>query len=130
MNFKNLSLLAAAALAASVLSLHLVAYTYHFYWTLWWFDILMHGLGGVAIGTLVLWVWIFWFRIFISRRVSRVVVIILGTLCIGIMWEMFEYIIGSPLHQPFDSYVLDTVLDIAMDLAGGLLAYIGFSRYA
>src|SRR5688572_29626513 len=43
------------ALLALILILDLFALEYYLYWMLWWYDIMMHFLGGVIIGSGVLW---------------------------------------------------------------------------
>ncbi len=112
--------------ATSVLILHLVAYEYHFYWTLWWYDIMMHGLGGFAVGALIMWTTRHVYRLPFS--VPEFIIVIVGVLVVGIAWELFEFVIGSQANQSYETYVLDTMIDIAMDVFGGAAAYLAFTR--
>ena len=42
-------------------------------------------------------------------------------LCIALVWELFEHLIGVPVQADF---VLDTLTDIAMGLLGGVFGYV------
>ena len=127
MNTRVITLIGIAVLATMVLLLHLVAYEYYFYWTIWWYDIVMHGLGGIVIAAFALWLWRYGLN---SEKPvpSMFALTFLSTLAVGIAWEIFEYIAGSHATQPFDSYILDTILDIMMDIAGGMIAYLFLSK--
>lgn len=122
------SLFVIAGLALIVAGLHLAAHQFFLYWTFWWYDIMMHGLGGLLIGLLAGWIIVFPWR---GLPLSRPLFIIVLTLAIGVMWEIFEYVIGSPAYySSFSSYALDTIFDILMDTAGALAAVLVFnSRY-
>ncbi|MFH1608562.1 MAG: hypothetical protein ABH951_00895 [Patescibacteria group bacterium] len=89
-----------------------------FYWysSIWYFDIIMHTLGGFWVGLLLFWV--FGFK---NINWKFILKIILGVLIIGIFWEVFEIIVNKTIAQnPFN--FLDAVSDIFCDLAGGLFA--------
>ena len=52
---------------------------------------------------------------------------ILFVLTVGLSWELFEVIIESAsIAEP--DYLLDTIADIFVDIAGALFAYILFLR--
>ncbi len=90
-----------------------------FFWKYSWYDTMLHCLGGVSAG-----VGVAWLLTGINKEKSFTAVL-LGVLCIGIVWEIFEIVVGFPREV---NYALDTTMDIIMDLAGGVIATI-FSRY-
>ena len=89
-----------------------------FYWysSVWYFDMLMHFLGGFWVGLAFL---LFLFKENLSFFL--ILKIILGVLVIGFLWEVFEILVNNTIAQnPFN--VLDTASDIFFDLSGGLFA--------
>lgn len=99
---------------------HVIALELYLYWRFPWFDVPMHVLGGLcaALGYSIL--------PFIGLRKKgqyETVLWYLGTvLAIGIAWEVFEYVAGISLVRE-THFVLDTTLDMCMDLIGGLIGY-------
>ena len=123
MKTKHVTLVLIVVCSALLLGLHMAAEHYYFYWTYWWYDVLMHGLGGFIVGSFTLWMLTYEFAIVPSVPHIRLLALI-GIACtIGVVWEVFEYAIGSQLYEVFDSYVLDTVMDLCMDLCGALVAF-------
>jgi len=103
--------------------LDIVANQYFLYWRFWWFDIVMHFLGGFWIALLSYYLF-FLSNYFtkISKKVSVFAVSLTIVLVIGILWEAFEYIMKVSIQQ--SNYILDTSLDLLMDTSGWLVAYI------
>lgn len=93
----------------------------HLYWKLWWYDILMHFLGGLWIGLASLW--IYWFSGYFKTPKKDwetvFVVSILSVFVIGVGWEIFEFFIEIDFSN---NYVGDTTLDMIMDLIGSFVA--------
>lgn len=85
-----------------------------FVFTIFWFDILLHVLGGFWSALAVAW----FFSLF-GVRLSFFLLFLL-VLLIGISWEAFEYVfeIGG---SNFMSYEVDTVKDTINDLIGGVV---------
>jgi hypothetical protein len=81
----------------------------YWYWVYPWLDNVMHFSGGVLITVLG--------AAFFGHRWWIVVV----TMCVGLLWEVFEYSIGVSLFEP--NFAGDTALDVAMDFVGALVAY-------
>ena len=95
---------------------NLAASKFYLYYSLWYFDILMHFLGGVWVGL---------FFLYVFSRKSQVLPselkITFFVLIIGILWEAFEAFSHNYIGR--DSFnILDTFSDILFDLAGGLCA--------
>jgi hypothetical protein len=105
--------------------LHHVAIVFSWYWVFWWMDILMHFLGGVAIGLAILWL------VFVSGSVSIIsmpherllgLCIVIGcVLVVGLGWEIFEFYAKVPNEK---NILADTTIDFIMDALGGLVAYL------
>lgn len=87
-----------------------------YFWTLWWYDIPMHILGGVWAGLFFAWAALF-LDIQPSWRVF-----VLGAFVVGLGWEALEYFfhMGGNIYM---SYPLDTAKDMLDDCIGGALAY-------
>jgi|SRR3989344_3070127 len=102
-------------LVIAIFFLNTLAMKFHWYFSIWWFDMPMHFLGGVFIGLLSL-------AIFPRRPVLTA---FLGVLAIGALWEIFEFSLDTFItYNPHN--LLDTLSDIAFDLTGGLSAALYF----
>ena len=101
-----------AVMHATAIALYLYAYY-------WWFDIVMHFLGGMvvllALGTLA----------DLGRVASRRVTapaIAFGTLVfIMVAWEVFEYVVRV---SRADNFALDTTIDLIVGFLGGVLGWL------
>lgn len=109
--------------------LHYLASSFYFYWTISWFDTVMHFLGGISMGLLSLWV-IYASGIFkrmTPTRTRTIVTVLIAVLVVGIGWEIFENLNG--LTQSTEGYKLDTIHDLIADICGGLVAgFIGANK--
>ena len=94
----------------------------YWYFSIWYFDMPMHFLGGFWVGLALIWLFPLEkidFKFFIK--------IILGVLWISILWEVFEVILNNNTTLfPFNT--LDTFSDICFDLSGGATALLYFSK--
>ena len=99
-----------------------VALKFHWYSSIWYFDMPMHYMGGLWLG--LVFILLFWNKAFDFNLILK---IILGVLLISLGWEFFEITVNHLTIK--DSFnVLDTVSDIFFDLAGGVCAILYFSR--
>jgi hypothetical protein len=98
---------------------HISATKFFLYWKYLWFDIPMHFLGGVcvALGLSALP----FFRIHVFERFRTPLIYASVTLLVGILWEIFEVTSGIMVID--ETFVPDTVLDLVMDVLGGLVGY-------
>ncbi len=103
--------------------LHLGGIYLHLYWRLFWFDWIVHVLGGI---------WISITTLFLSIQKSRgslfrnMAIGIMAAVLIGIGWEIFEVRVGAAL--PYDPlYPLDTATDLGLDIVGGIIGSLLFS---
>jgi|SRR3989338_3468528 len=99
----------------------------YFYWysLIWYFDMIMHFLGGLWVG--MFFIYVLSMKKPLTYGSSSFFRIILCTLIIGILWEIFEFFTYNYIGQnSFD--ISDTLADIFFDLAGGVLAIMYFGR--
>ena len=88
----------------------------HYLFIYFWFDILLHILGGLWVAVLGAWA-------FSRLGVHVTFWQLLGlALAVGIAWEMFEYLFGIG-GSNFMSYQADTLKDLADDCVGGALGF-------
>lgn len=84
-------------------------------WVFWWYDIVLHFLGGVWVA-LALYTAIVYFG-----QTPAAAGVIGGLIIVGILWEIFELAIGAPREA---NYFLDTSLDLLMDVLGGFFGFL------
>ena len=104
-------LLIAASCSAATLILHTLGLAMYLYWVFRWFDILVHTLGGLAVGFLAAFLF--------SRRHIAAVFAVLFLSVIG--WEVFEVVFVGIEAGGFH-HAADTVTDVAVSLAAGCVA--------
>lgn len=99
--------------------IHLVALKFFLYWKYAWFDIPMHTLGGVcvALGISILP----FFNIQLPPSYRTLTAYIVAVLVVGMLWEIFEMVAGIAFFD--DEYVVDTFIDICMDIVGVAIGY-------
>lgn len=112
--------------------LHLPAVLNNWYFYFWWYDVMMHALGGLAIGFLAMTLW----TELESRSVAswRSFVLQLGFVMgfvalVGIGWEWLEALADAivlPRLGMTDAQLglTDTMLDLYFDLFGGVVAWL------
>ncbi|MCX6735770.1 MAG: hypothetical protein NTZ13_01680 [Candidatus Parcubacteria bacterium] len=119
-------------LIATMAVLNFYAYKFHWYWEFWWFDMIMHTLGGIWVASFALW-----FRylrpllkeMVVPKKTSIFLIAFISILLVGGGWELFEFsldkLITFALHDSWN-----TVSDLFFDLSGGTLAvFLFFSVY-
>ncbi len=95
--------------------IHLAALRHSLYWHYVWLDLPVHFLGGVWLALAGTW-------LLLRSGMRAEVPIIFSIVIIGsIAWEIFELAAGVPIERNF---ALDTVIDLTMDVAGGILGFI------
>jgi hypothetical protein len=106
-------LVAALLLSTLLLAGHMLALEHYLYWRYWWFDVVMHVLGGLVFGA-----------IGVALRLRAA----LFSLCIVLVifgWEVFEYINNISTNQPH--FYLDTLIDLVLGALGAAVIYV-FAR--
>lgn len=124
MNFQTyypaLTVLVIIGLLHNIIGIKISAYT-----EIWWWDILLHLLGG-------LWValssyWFFYTSGFTDIKKTTAyffAATIPAVLIIGGLWEVFEYVAGLTDVYHGETYKIDTISDIGVDTVGGLIVYL------
>jgi len=111
-----------ASLVFFIFILNTLAGRFYWYYSIWYFDMIMHFLGGLWLG--LVFIWLFWGKEFNLKLFLK---IILGVLLISVLWEIFEIIFNNILvGDPFN--FLDTISDVFCDLAGGTFAIFYFLK--
>ena len=109
--------------AAALVVLNRAAIDLSWYWTYKWIDLPMHFLGGFSIGLLLLYIGcIVWQSDLWEKHNARFLLVLIPLIVIGIVWELFEIIIGFENLASLAPYIGDTALDLLMDILGGLAA--------
>lgn len=106
-------------LAFLLWGLNYVALTFYLYWSLWWYDSMMHFLGGLTLGVLAVWFWN------VEKHSLRAFLLIFITvMLLGGVWEVFEYVFDiAGTARGTLNYWKDTIHDMVMDGLGAVLAY-------
>ena len=97
-------------------ALNFIALTFYLYWSISWYDIMMHFLGGLMTGVLAMWFWGLE-----ERSVSSFLLLFASVMIVGGAWEVFEYV--NDLTFSTQEYKIDTIVDLVMDGLGGIFAY-------
>lgn len=124
--FFNRYLAPSFVLLVIVAALHWIASYEGFYWTLNWYDVMMHFLGGAWTALFLLWVtrtevgsWLF--SLATLRR------LIAGVIVVGVAWELYELAFGfTAVTDP--GYALDTAKDLVMDTLGALAIGLSYRK--
>lgn len=106
-----------------IASLNQIAISFHLYWLVWWFDILMHFLGGLWVGLSALWFVYFsdFLKFFEYNKRNIFLISLITTIVVGLGWEVFEFIIEVDFSN---GYWKDTIQDLIMDTIGAITASI------
>jgi|SRR3989344_38873 len=95
---------------------------FYLYSSIWYFDMIMHFLGGFWVGLACLY-------FFVPKILSlkSILTILLFVLFIGVGWEIFEALVDRVITQNLLN-ILDLSSDIFFDLSGGALAILYFFK--
>ncbi|MCR4322466.1 MAG: hypothetical protein NUV61_00010, partial [Candidatus Azambacteria bacterium] len=111
-----------------------LALYFFWYWSYWWYDIMMHFLAGLWVGGMVLWVYFFSGKTKVPRPIQKsyLYMMALGvTFLVGLLWELFEFSLDTLIvFQQND--LMDTMMDLGMDTLGALCAsfYVARARWS
>ena len=106
--------------------LYLVGISLYLDYTTWWFDMVLHFLGGFWVGCF--FIYLFARRVSLLNPSSRVIVnVILCVLFIALSWEAFEFYVNNMIGR-FPFSVSDTTSDVFLGLAGGVCSMLYFFK--
>ncbi len=107
---------------------HVLASKFYWYYSIWYFDMPMHFLGGFWSGLFIILL-LSYKNLLDGKMSGSILKIILGVLLIGISWEIFEFSANSYfVKNLFVANRLDSVSDIFFDLSGGLVAILYYFK--
>lgn len=116
MNRNKLALFTLLVLLVT-LKLHLLGMYDHLYLKFWYYDIIVHILGGIGIALSTLYI------------LKNPKYIFISTIICGILWELFEAyfgISGSPVGS--SAYIIDTTKDLIDDMLGALIVWFAYKN--
>lgn len=82
---------------------------------------LMHFSAGVCVGMATVLVWYFYHKtkdLSLSKMVS---ITLISILFIGVLWEIYELVIGVTSFSDGVVYVTDTTSDLLLDICGAII---------
>lgn len=128
MIFKKPLLVELLVLAIVVAFLHYLALTFYLYWTVEWFDIVMHFLGGATIAILAMFLfYTSGYVDFPKEHLGSIFAMTLGSVLLaGLVWELWELFVG--FSDVLEDQA-DTLLDLLMDTIGGIFAFAYGKKY-
>lgn len=92
-----------------------------FFWSVWWWDVLLHFLGGV-------WVAALFSTVVRGTKIPfSLFPCVALALLVGGAWEAMEYFGDFP-PPVFMSYSLDTAKDLVLDMLGGGFGFLILRR--
>lgn len=108
--------------------LNYIAEVFYFHWTLWWYDLGLHFLGGFCAGTAFMY-FAYKLQILSFEKIKAIVFAFIFVFLVGFAWEVFEIWIGHTSFSDGISYVRDTVSDLIIDCCGGFFATLYSFKY-
>jgi uncharacterized membrane protein len=99
--------------------LHWIASFEGFYWTVDWYDIMMHGSGGLWVVLFTLWVVSTQYGVKL-RKYSSFRNMLIWVFVVGVLWEVHEVVLGFTDFSVPGAWP-DTFQDIILDMIGGTL---------
>lgn len=121
---KHKLFLRAFIILALVGFLNYLAEVFYFHWTLWWYDIILHHLGGACAGTAFLYFYFDFFKLSKFDKIKAVKLTFLFVLFIGVAWEIYELLHHDTSLADGVYYYRDTISDLIADSVGGFFAVI------
>lgn len=110
------SLLGILGLVSVLALLQLIALEEFLYWQFWWFDLVMHFIGGLIIGGIALFITSY----ILSDPKYTFPFFLFVLVVVGVGWELLELSTGMFRE---DNYTLDTSIDLLMDTLGAVVVY-------
>ncbi len=101
--------------------LNIIAIKLYLYWTVWWFDMVVHFLAGATVAMTAMLLWYFFFKGTIPNISKSIKISVAAALLIGILWEFYELYFSITFLSDGLAYWTDTSSDLLMDISGGIL---------
>jgi|SRR3989344_6974198 len=101
--------------------LYFLELKFYLSWTVWWYDILLHFLGGGVVGMATL---LIFEKLFDTEAVSvfkAVLMGVIGAFVVGMLWEILELRLDLVSFSDGAIYITDTTSDLVLDMTGAFL---------
>lgn len=115
-----------------LVALNTAANTFFWYISIYWYDMMMHTIGGVF---LALFATALFFKHIISlNTLKTMIILLLFVFVIGLGWEFFEYTIqylikGSARLADVNDSISDLLCDIGGGIIGAFFVIVRKTRY-
>ena len=116
---KSIILKKTAILGLFIFVLNVLANIFYWYYTLPWFDLSMHFLGGVFIAGLAL---------YLIKKPLNFFVTLLIVIMVGLGWEIFEAGADKFLGTNMQN-ITDSLSDLLADIIGGAAGFFYFKKW-
>jgi hypothetical protein len=105
-----------------VFGLNILAHFFFWYNSIWWFDMLMHFLGGLFLAVLALT--LFWNIVHREKLWLQFLFVILFVLFVGLVWEVYEFGVQGFLQVTGIADIPDSISDLVFDVLGGVFGFL------
>jgi hypothetical protein len=95
---------------------------YYLHWNVWWYDVIMHFLGGACAGTAFIFFYYKFFKFSQFEKITAIKYTFYFVFLIGVLWEIYELLHGDTKFSDGIFFVRDTVSDLIIDSCGGFFA--------
>ena len=102
--------------------LDIIGAVFHLHWAVWWFDTILHFLGGVWVAMTVLMLWYSKFDYIETNKLKIIGFTVLATFIVGFLWEVFEVAFDITFFSDGAIFARDTISDLILDTCGGFFA--------
>ena len=99
---------------------------FYFHWLYWWYDVIMHVVSGACVAMAFFAVS---GRYFDVRKTNTVLLGFVAVLVVGVVWEVFEVIVGYTFASDGVFYWNVTISDMFADVSGGLFGTLYSFRF-
>lgn len=105
--------------------LNFIANKLYLYSSLFYFDMIMHFLGGFWLG--LIFFWYFYDKVFPKFPTKYFIYIMIGVFTVGFIWELYEIVVNASFAKDIFN-LRDTISDLICDTVGGLVSYFGLKK--
>lgn len=109
------------ALLVIVGALNFLAVYLYLYWTIWWFDMLVHFLAGTCVAMTAILFYYFYKNQSVPSIHTSILVALGFAISVGLLWEIYELLVHVTSFSDGLDYYLDTGSDLLMDVSGGIM---------
>ncbi len=109
----------AALVGIGIFLINTLAHVFYWYVSIWWFDMLMHTIGGVFVAFVCSMITFKQIESLPFRELF--IVIALMVFIVGLAWEYYEYVVQYYVRGVQLASIPDSVSDLICDMIGGSL---------